>query len=137
MSGFAKSLFVVLTFLTLGVLAPAYAQQGDPGSAALAEMLKALTTPSAKGAPLGGAGSSELDQQVRGLTGSPQLTQEVYSLAGQILAELMQSSGGDMNKLFDTLERAKTDPTGFVAALSPETRDRLRELSDKLAAARR
>ena len=84
-----------------------------------------------------GAGSSELDQQVRALTGSPQLTQEVYGLAGEILAELMQSSGGDMNKLFDTLERAKTDPSGFVAGLSPETRDRLRELSEKIAAARR
>ncbi len=138
MSGFAKALFAVVTFLTLGVLAPAHAQQGDPGSAALADMLKALTTPTAKGAPpLGGAGSSELDQQVRALTGSPQLTQEVYNLAGQILGELMQSSGGDMNKLFDTLERAKTDPSGFVDALSPETRDRLRELSEKIAAARR
>ena len=133
----SRVLLVAVVSLTLGVLAPAHAQQGDPGAAALADMLKALTAPGVKGAPGGGVGSSEVDQQVRALTGSPELTQEVYSLAGEILTELMQSSGGNMNKLFETLERAKSDPAGFVDALSPQTRDRLRELSDKIAASRR
>ena len=126
-----KTLLVALVSVTLGFLTPVHAQQADPGAAALTEMLKAL------GSPSGGAGSSEVDQQVRALTGSPQLTQEVYNLAAQVLAELVQSSGGDMSKLFDTLDRAKSDPSAFVATLSPQTRDRLKELSDKIAATRR
>jgi hypothetical protein len=134
---FSRALLVAFASLTLGVLTPVFAQQTDPDAAALAEMLKALTVPGAKGAPPGGGtGAAEVDQQVRALTGSPQLTQEVYNLAAQVLAELMQTSGGDMGKVFDTLERAKSDPAAFMATLSPQTRDRLKELSDKIAATR-
>ncbi|HXJ82800.1 MAG TPA: hypothetical protein VMS64_29445 [Candidatus Methylomirabilis sp.] len=97
-----------------------------------------MTDSSGKAAPLGGGtGSDEIDQQVRALTGSPQLTQEVYNLAAQVLAELVQSTGGDTGKLFDALDRAKSDPEAFVATLSPQTRDRLKELSDKITATRR
>lgn len=60
-----KTLLVALVSVTLGFLTPVHAQQADPGAAALTEMLKAL------GSPSGGAGSSEVDQQVRALTGSP------------------------------------------------------------------
>ena len=136
---FSRALLVAWASVTLGVLTPVYAQRPDPGAAAaLAETLKALTDPNGKATPLGdGTGSAEIDQQVRALTGSPQLTQEVYNLAAQVLADLVQSTGGDMGKLFDALERAKSDPGAFVATLSPQTRDRLKELSDKIAATRR
>src|SRR5882724_7334873 len=83
----SRILLVALVSITLGFLTPVHAQPADPGAAALTEMLKAL------GGPSGAAGSSEVDQQVRALTGSPQLTQEVYNLAAQVLAELVQSSG--------------------------------------------
>ena len=134
-----RVLLAAFAFVVPGFLTWAHAQEPDPvAGAALAETLKALTDPSGKAAALGdGTGSSEIDQQVRALTGSPQLAQEVYNLAAQVLVELVQSAGGDMGKLFDTLERAKSDPAAFVATLSPQTRDRLKELSDKIAASRR
>ena len=134
----SRTLFVAIAFVTLAIHAPLQAQQADPGSAALAEMLKSLTGPGAKGALLGaGTGSGDIDQQVRALTGSPELTQELYNLAAQVLGELVQSSGGDMNKLFDTLSHAQSDPDAFAATLSPQTRDRLTDLSDRIAAGRR
>src|SRR5262245_58180191 len=93
-----RSLLVAVALVTLAIHAPLQAQPGDAGSAALAEMLKSLTGSGGKGGPLGaGAGSGDVDQQVRALTGSPELTQEVYNLAAQVLGELLQSSGGDMN----------------------------------------
>ena len=74
-----------------------------------------------------------MDQQVRALTGSDALTQEFYALAGQVLTELVQSSGGDAQKMLDAVERSKTDPGGFAAMLSPATQQRLRDLSVKLS----
>jgi hypothetical protein len=131
-----RTLLVALASVTLGFLTPVHAQGPDPG-AALADMLKALADQSGKAAPPGPGGSAEIDQQVRALTGSPELTQEVYNLAAQVLADLVQSTGGDMGKVFEALDRAKSDPGAFVATLSPQTRDRLKELSDKIAATRR
>ena len=134
----SRTLLVAVAFVTLAIHAPLQAQQVDPGSAALTEMLKSLTAPGGKGGPLGaGTGSGDIDQQVRALTGSPELTQEVYNLAAQVLGELLQSSGGDMNKLFDTLARAQSDPGTFAATLSPQTRERLKDLSDRIAAGKR
>jgi hypothetical protein len=134
----SRTLLVAVAFVTLAIHAPLEAQQADTGSAALAEMLKSLTVPGGKAGPLGaGTGSGDIDQQVRALTGSPELTQELFNLASQVLGELLQGTGGDMNKLFDVLTRAQSDPSAFVARLSPQTQDRLKDLSERLAAGRR
>ena len=81
--------------------------------------------------------SARSDRQVRSIAGSPQLTQEVYALAAQVLADLVQSTGGDVGKLSEALERAQSDPGGFAATLSPQTLQQLRDLSDKIAGANR
>ena len=133
-----RTLLVAVAFVTLAIHSPLQAQQADAGSAALAEMLKSLTVPGGKAGPLGAAtGSGDIDQQVRALTGSPELTQELFNVASQVLGELLQSTGGDMYKLFDVLARAQSDPSAFVAGLSPQTQDRLKDLSDRIAAGRR
>ena len=78
-----------------------------------------------------------MDQQVRALAGSDALTQELYALAGQVLTELARSTGGDPQKMLQLLERAKTDPAGFAAMLSPATQQRLAHLSVKLSDSKR
>jgi hypothetical protein len=133
-----RTLFVAVAFATLAVHVPLEAQQADTGAAALAEMLKALKVPGGKAGPLGaGTGSGDIEQQMRALTGSPELTQELFNVASQVLGELLQSTGGDMNKLFDVLLRAQSDPSAFAATLSPETRERLKDLSSRFPAAQR
>jgi len=74
----------------------------------------------------------EADRQVRALAGSNQVTQEFYQFAIDIFVDLMQSAGGDMKKITETLERAKSDPAAFAATLSPRNRERLKELSTKV-----
>ena len=71
------------------------------------------------------------------MAGSPQLAQEVYSLAADAFADLIRSSGGDVEKMSATLERARTDPAAFAAMLSPQTLDRLRALSIKISDTKR
>ena len=113
----------------------AQSQSLDPTSQdALDKTLRMLLDPAARS---GGVSRSTqgaaVDQQVRALAGSEALTQEVYALAGQVLSELVQSTGGDTQKMLEALDRAKSDPAGFAALLSPATQQQLRELAVKLS----
>lgn len=128
-------LVILGALLALAAAGPAAAQALDPSSQdALNKTLQILLDPSARAGELekNSAGAA-VDQQVRALAGSDALTQEFYAVALQILTELVQSTGGDAQKMLQTVERAKTDPAGFAAMLSPATQQRLRDLSVKLS----
>ena len=131
-----RSRFVLLgVLLALAAASPAEAQALDPASQdALNKTLQILLDPNARAGEIAkNSQGTAVDQQVRALAGSEALTQESYTVAGQVLTELVQSTGGDSKKMLDAVERAKTDPTGFAAMLSPATQQRLRELSVKLS----
>jgi len=119
-------------------LSPA-AQALDPtATAALAATLRMLLDPAQRSAALAGsAQAGQIDQQIRALTGSEALTQEFYALAADVFQELTQGSGGDPAKMTEALARGSTDPSGFAAALSPQTLERLRQLSVKISDQRR
>lgn len=121
--------------LAITAASPAAAQPLDsPSQDALNKTLQILLDSNARAAELSkNAQSAGVDQQVRALAGSDALTQEFYALAGQVLAELAQGTGGDAQKMLQAVERAKTDPTGFAAMLSPATQQRLRDLSVRLS----
>lgn len=125
--------WALLAFL-LGA-APLGAQTLDAASAdALAATLRMLQDPSLRGpAVAADPRAAAVDTQIRSLAGSPQLTQELYELAAQVMSELTQSSGGDVGRMTETLERGKADPAAFAAMLSPATLQRLRELSVKIS----
>ncbi len=111
------------------------AQPLDPRSRdALGQTLQIMLDPNARAAELAkNPQGATVDQQVRALTGSDALTQEFYAVAGQVLTELTQNSGGDAQRMLQAVERAKADPAGFAAMLSPATQQRLRELAVKLS----
>ena len=111
------------------------AQPLDPRSQdALGQTLQIMLDPDARAAELAkNPQGVTADQQVRALTGSDALTQEFYAVAGQVLTELTQNSGGDAQRMLQAVERAKADPAGFAAMLSPATQQRLRELAVKLS----
>jgi hypothetical protein len=124
---------VALAFLTSA--GPAATQPLDPTSQdALNQTLQILLDPNARAAELSkNPQGAAVDQQVRDLTGSEALTQEFYAVASQVLGELAQNSGGDAQKMLQAVERAKSDPAGFAAMLSPATQQRLRDLAIKLS----
>jgi hypothetical protein len=108
----------------LGTSVPGAEPLDAPSEAALRETLRALKRSAGTKAPgadprLGSAGSSS----------------ELYEVAGEVLRELAERHGGDPLKMAAALERAKKDPQGFAASLSPSTRARLKALADKVPAA--
>jgi phage-related minor tail protein len=124
-----------LVTITLLAAATATAQPLDPASTdALAATLRMLQDPALRAAAIAATPqATAVDQQIQSIAGSPALTQEIYALAAQVMSELTRSSGGDVDRMVDALERGKTDPAGFAAMLSPETLERLRELSTKIS----
>ncbi|TAJ87077.1 hypothetical protein EPO44_15825 [bacterium] len=102
-------------------------------AAALAEAIRVIQDPALRqGAIVKDPKAVEADRQVRALAGSDKVTQDFYEFAIDIFVDLMQSAGGDMKKINETLDRAKTDPAAFAATLSPRNRERLKELSTKV-----
>jgi hypothetical protein len=126
---------LVAVGLVLGLAFVARAQSLDPASQeALDQTLRLLLDPAARSAEVSRSPQGvAADQQVRALAGSEALSQEVYALAGQVLSELVQNTGGDTQKMLQALDRARTDPASFAALLSPATQQRLRELAVKLS----
>ena len=131
----SRRLVLAGTLIALASLGEAAAQALDPTSQdALNKTLQILLDPGARNAEIAKSPvGSAMDQQVRALAGSDALTQEFYALAGQVLADLAQNTGGDAQKMLQAVERAKTDPSGFAAMLNPATQQRLRDLSVKLS----
>lgn len=125
---------VTLAALSLAVAPSLGAQTLDPQTAkALAEAIRVIQDPALRQTAITKDRKAvEADRQVRALAGSEPVTQEFYQFAIDIFVDLMQSAGGDMKKITETLERAKSDPAAFAATLSPRNRERLKQLSTKV-----
>ena len=125
--------------LALAPPAPARAQALDPtATEALSATLMMLLDPAQRSAAIAASPQAgAIDQQIRALTGSDALTQELFALAADVFQELTQAAGGDPVKMTQALDRARTDPSGFAAMLSPATLERLRQLSTKISDQRR
>ncbi|MBI2155122.1 MAG: hypothetical protein HYV92_04835 [Candidatus Rokubacteria bacterium] len=133
---FFVSMGLAVTLMTAGVVS---AQGLDPASAeALSATLRMLTDPSLRNPAIAtNPQAGAIDQQVQAMVGAEPLRQEFYALSAQIFEELTRNSGGDVRKMSEALERAKSDPAAFAAMLSPATLQRLRELSIKISDQRR
>jgi len=129
----------ITTALALAVIVmavvPASSQTLDAASAeALAATLRMLADPSQRaGAIAANPDAQAVDQKIRGLAGSDQLTEEMYGLAAQIFDDLSRSQGGDVGKILGALEQGQKDPATFAAMLTPATLARLRELATKIS----
>jgi hypothetical protein len=129
----------VVALLAWATAGPAAAQKLDPAAQdALDKTLQILLDPQARSGELAkNSQGAAVDQQVRALAGSDALAQELYAVAGDVLRELAQVSGGDPQKMLQAVDRARTDPAGFAAMLSPATLQRLRDLSVKISDTKR
>jgi len=129
----------VVALLVWAAAGPAIAQNLDPASQdALDTVLHVLLDPQARSGELASnLQGAAVDQQTRILAGSDATAQELYQVAGEVLKELAQSSGGDPQKMLEAVDRARTDPAAFAAMLSPATLQRLRDLSVKISDTKR
>ena len=131
-----RALGLVAMLVLIGLPAvPASAQALDAASqAALSATLQLLQDPAQRNAVIGGnPQAAATDQQIQAMLKDPALQQEFYALTAAVFAELVQSSGGDVNRMNQILTAAQADPTSFVAGLSPQTAERLRAFASKIS----
>ena len=131
----ALGLVIVLAVAWATPAAPAAAQALDAASStALAATLRLLQDPAQRnGVIAGNPQAAATDKQMQAMLKSPALQEEFYALTAAIFAELVQASGGDVNRMTQALAAAQADPTGFVASLSPQTAERLRAFASKVS----
>jgi hypothetical protein len=124
--------FVAAVALASGL--PAAAQSLDPASsAALDAAMRLLTDPTQRSAAIAGnPQAAAVDRQLAAMLSTPALQAEFYALAAEIFADVVQSAGGDVGKISQALEAGRSDPSGFVATLSPRTRERLHAFASKV-----
>jgi hypothetical protein len=122
---------LALALATVLATSPALAQALDPETTgALDQTLRVLQDQARQGGPIPGVpASTELNRTVQG---SPELTRELYDVAGQVLREITQSAGGDAGKMGQVVDRGKSDPARFMESLSPATRERIETLARKI-----
>ena len=72
------------------------------------------------------------DSSVQALTGSPELSEEVYALAADIFEKLFKDTHGDTAKMNEVMSKAMRDPASFAGTLTSDQVKRLKELSSKI-----
>ena len=125
----------IATLVVFFVSVSAGAQTLDAASQqALTETLKLLRDPALRDAAIAGSPQAGgIDRQIQSMAGSPELTQEIYELAAEIFSDLTRGTGGDVGRMSEALERARTDPAAFAAMLSPSTLARLQAVAGRIS----
>jgi hypothetical protein len=125
--------------LASGLTQTALSADDSPGGldAASAEALtktQALLRDPQKRAQAASANSQAqfVDKQTQALAGSSENTDAIYDLSADILESLVLKTNGDAAKMKELMDQAKNDPKGFAEKLSPEQRQKLKEISQKI-----
>lgn len=73
------------------------------------------------------------DQNAKSLFGGDaRSTDEVYKLASEVFGDVAKESGGDAKAMQELLMRYQADPAGFAKTWTPEQREALKKLSEKV-----
>jgi hypothetical protein len=125
---------ILMSVLGASFLGAPEARAADAASQeAMAKTLELLRNPALRaGAVSQTPEGRSADQQLDALSGSPEISQEIYELSAEIFQDLVRSSDGDSLAMLAELEKAKSDPKAFAARLSPATREKLRSIAGKI-----
>src|SRR5690348_7596925 len=130
----SASSWLLAAWLMVAAVPRAGAEDLDPGTAkALQQTQELLKDPAARAqAAQGDAQAAAVEKQVEQLGGTPQNTQAIYDLAADVLGNVAKDAQGDPDKMMQLLEKASKNPEAFGNQFTPEQKQKLRELSQKL-----
>ena len=74
----------------------------------------------------------EADQKLRDLAGSQATSENIYSLAAEIFADLIIRTQGDPDTMLQLLQEAQQNPEAFAYQLTDEQKRRLSELAKQI-----
>ena len=126
---FSKVLFVALTLI--GSLALADEETRDAVAKAQADLRRpGFARESAKDSPA----AAKVSAQVEALTGAGPNADAVYDLTADILGKMKDMTPEEMMKV---VEQAQKDPAAFARNFTPEQKEKLHALSERIPAGQR
>jgi hypothetical protein len=79
-----------------------------------------------------GGKAKAADKQAAEIAGSEELKEQVYVLSAMIFESLVQQTDGDVDRMNEILQKAAANPGEFAATFTPEQREMLREIANKV-----
>jgi hypothetical protein len=130
---------VRVTFMVLLCLPQiAFANPKDKEEAINAEATKStqelLTNKKAREEAIKSDSSAKsVDQHVEALGGTSENKEEMYAIAAQYMADLVQKTNGDPVKMQEMLAQFQKDPASFFAQLKPEQKKQIENLARSIS----
>jgi hypothetical protein len=113
---------------------PTFAADQDPAmNDAIADTQRMLQDKSARDAQIKkDPHAQKADQDVSAAVGgSKEGSDKVYQMSAEILPMLSKQANGDPDKMAKLLEEAQKNPEKFYNSLSPELKDKVRDLANE------
>lgn len=113
----------------------AWAQLDKDSEGALNQTVELLNDPGKRERAISGSGSPaayEADLRARALSKNPENLKELYSISGDIFADMVRGNQGDTEKIKNGLQKGTIDPRTFYDSLSPEQKRRIKELAEDI-----
>lgn len=106
----------------------------DETAAAIEEVQRQMQSPAfhqnaAKNSPE----AKNVQSHVKDLTGNPENEQALYQLAAEVLGNLKNKSPEELDRYLQEIQK---DPEAFARSWTPEQKRKLKELSERLPAAK-
>ncbi len=108
-------------------------EAGSGDEAALAKTQQLLRDPAKRSAATrGDAAATAADAQVRTVAKSDADTQAIYDLSADVMATLVELTGGDAAKMANLLEEAKSHPEKLAEKFTPQQRAKLEQIAKQI-----
>jgi len=78
------------------------------------------------------AGKAAAQQALEAVGGNADQMQGLYNISADIMPLLLQQAGGDPAKMQAILQKAQTDPEGFLNSLAPDIQTKIKQAAATL-----
>jgi hypothetical protein len=112
----------------------AYAADPDAASlSALTDTQNMLQNPAQRNKVINNNPTAQtVDSQVKSLTGNDKTANEMYTLSGKVLEDLVKETGGDPVKMMEIMSKAQANPESLLGHLSPESKAAIHSVSQEI-----
>ena len=124
--------FLVVIFLLAFISQTEADELSENQQTAIEQTKSMLTSPELRKKESNTSAAQMADQKVKELTGSPQTQEEIYRLASEVFGTLAEQTNGDPEKMNEILNQGLQNPEGFATLWTPEQKEKLHELAEKI-----
>jgi hypothetical protein len=134
-----KKILVVFALANLIIVDMALSGGLEPGSRdALQKTQEMLRDPIERNKVIGESDRAmKVNREVEVMMGSSQNSNEVYDLSAEVFAKLAEEANGDPDRMMQLLTMANQNPSLFAEKWSPDQKQKLKRIAERMPASAR